>query len=107
MWTHSQATAAPAPPDRMSGSDAGLEEEPELSITLTLRMLMHGKEVGSIIGKKGETVKRIREQVKMVRGGAPGPDAEGRGGGHFPTGSLHLRLVNAQKNGQFRDLAGA
>ncbi|XP_029099849.1 poly(rC)-binding protein 4 isoform X2 [Monodon monoceros] len=46
----------------MSGSDAGLEEEPELSITLTLRMLMHGKEVGSIIGKKGETVKRIREQ---------------------------------------------
>ncbi|XP_006892325.1 PREDICTED: poly(rC)-binding protein 4 isoform X2 [Elephantulus edwardii] len=46
----------------MSSSDAGLEEEPELSITLTLRMLMHGKEVGSIIGKKGETVKRIREQ---------------------------------------------
>nr|XP_045361881.1 uncharacterized protein LOC105080201 isoform X2 [Camelus bactrianus] len=61
-WTYSQATSAPAPPDRMSGSDAGLEEEPELSITLTLRMLMHGKEVGSIIGKKGETVKRIREQ---------------------------------------------
>ncbi|KAK2507242.1 hypothetical protein MC885_002315 [Smutsia gigantea] len=46
----------------MSGSDAGLDEEPDLSITLTLRMLMHGKEVGSIIGKKGETVKRIREQ---------------------------------------------
>ncbi|XP_068951692.1 poly(rC)-binding protein 4 isoform X5 [Petaurus breviceps papuanus] len=46
----------------MSGSDPGLEEEPELSITLTLRMIMHGKEVGSIIGKKGETVKRIREQ---------------------------------------------
>ncbi|XP_006045077.2 poly(rC)-binding protein 4 isoform X4 [Bubalus bubalis] len=62
VWTHSQAASAPAPPDRMSGSDAGLEEEPELSITLTLRMLMHGKEVGSIIGKKGETVKRIREQ---------------------------------------------
>nr|XP_031542344.1 uncharacterized protein LOC102528547 isoform X3 [Vicugna pacos] len=61
-WTYSQATSAPAPPDRMSSSDAGLEEEPELSITLTLRMLMHGKEVGSIIGKKGETVKRIREQ---------------------------------------------
>nr|XP_042717711.1 poly(rC)-binding protein 4 isoform X4 [Chrysemys picta bellii] len=50
-----------ASPDRMSGSDTGLEE-PELNITLTLRMLMHGKEVGSIIGKKGETVKRIREQ---------------------------------------------
>ena len=43
MWTHSQVASAPAPPDRMSGSDAGLEEEPELSITLTLRMLMHGK----------------------------------------------------------------
>uniref|UniRef100_A0A4X1SEF2 Poly(rC) binding protein 4 n=1 Tax=Sus scrofa TaxID=9823 RepID=A0A4X1SEF2_PIG len=43
----------------MSGSDAGLEEEPELSITLTLRMLMHGKVRG---GFKGETVKRIREQ---------------------------------------------
>ncbi|XP_058023308.1 poly(rC)-binding protein 4 isoform X4 [Ahaetulla prasina] len=50
-----------ASPDRMSGSDNGLEET-ELSITLTLRMLMHGKEVGSIIGKKGETVKKIREQ---------------------------------------------
>ncbi|XP_030789363.1 poly(rC)-binding protein 4 isoform X3 [Rhinopithecus roxellana] len=61
-WTHLQVAVAPASPDRMSGSDGGLEEEPELSITLTLRMLMHGKEVGSIIGKKGETVKRIREQ---------------------------------------------
>ncbi|KFV20083.1 Poly(rC)-binding protein 4, partial [Tauraco erythrolophus] len=40
----------------------GSFEETELSITLTLRMLMHGKEIGSIIGKKGETVKRIREQ---------------------------------------------
>lgn len=30
----------------MSGSDAGLEEEPGLSITLTLRMLMHGKASG-------------------------------------------------------------
>uniref|UniRef100_A0A674KB68 Poly(rC) binding protein 4 n=1 Tax=Terrapene triunguis TaxID=2587831 RepID=A0A674KB68_9SAUR len=39
----------------MSGSDTGLEE-PELNITLTLRMLMHGKV------SKGETVKRIREQ---------------------------------------------
>lgn len=56
----------------MSSSDAGLEEGPELSITLTLRMLMHGKEVGSIIGKKGETVKRIREQVKMWSGEEPG-----------------------------------
>ncbi|XP_048813320.1 poly(rC)-binding protein 4 isoform X2 [Lagopus muta] len=46
-----------ASPDRASGP-----REPQLSITLTLRMLMHGKEIGSIIGKKGETVKRIREQ---------------------------------------------
>ncbi|OXB71348.1 UNVERIFIED_CONTAM: hypothetical protein H355_012754 [Colinus virginianus] len=46
-----------ASPDRASGPG-----EPQLSITLTLRMLMHGKEIGSIIGKKGETVKRIREQ---------------------------------------------
>uniref|UniRef100_G3R9S7 Poly(rC) binding protein 4 n=1 Tax=Gorilla gorilla gorilla TaxID=9595 RepID=G3R9S7_GORGO len=44
----------------MSGSDGGLEEEPELSITLTLRMLMHGKVSGR--WRKGETVKRIREQ---------------------------------------------
>uniref|UniRef100_A0A8D0G4R5 Poly(rC) binding protein 4 n=1 Tax=Sphenodon punctatus TaxID=8508 RepID=A0A8D0G4R5_SPHPU len=44
----------------MSGSDNGLEET-ELSITLTLRMLMHGK-VHDSSGLKGETVKRIREQ---------------------------------------------
>ncbi|XP_014902027.1 poly(rC)-binding protein 3-like [Poecilia latipinna] len=35
-----------------------------MGVTLTLRLLMHGKEVGSIIGKKGETVKRIREEVR-------------------------------------------
>ncbi|NWV04947.1 PCBP4 protein, partial [Ptilonorhynchus violaceus] len=50
-----------ASPDGASGV-GGSPEETELSITLTLRMLMHGKEIGSIIGKKGETVKRIREQ---------------------------------------------
>ncbi|XP_034040938.1 poly(rC)-binding protein 3 isoform X1 [Thalassophryne amazonica] len=33
-----------------------------LNVTLTLRLLMHGKEVGSIIGKKGETVKKMREE---------------------------------------------
>ncbi|NXA30311.1 PCBP4 protein, partial [Ibidorhyncha struthersii] len=42
-----------ASPDGASGI-SGSPEETELSITLTLRMLMHGK--------KGETVKRIREQ---------------------------------------------
>ncbi|XP_068014042.1 poly(rC)-binding protein 4 isoform X2 [Melanerpes formicivorus] len=50
-----------ASPDGASGV-GGSPEEAELSITLTLRMLMHGKEIGSIIGKKGETIKRIREQ---------------------------------------------
>ncbi|XP_028324175.1 poly(rC)-binding protein 3 [Gouania willdenowi] len=35
-----------------------------LNVTLTLRLLMHGKEVGSIIGKKGETVKKMREESR-------------------------------------------
>ncbi|KAM5314603.1 poly(rC)-binding protein 4 isoform 1-T1 [Glossophaga mutica] len=63
----------------MSSSDAGLEEEPELSVTLTLRMLMQGKEVGSIIGKKGETVKRIREQVRKGLGRSRGSWVGGEG----------------------------
>ncbi|XP_035239136.1 poly(rC)-binding protein 3-like isoform X2 [Anguilla anguilla] len=46
-----------------------------MSVTLTLRLLMHGKEVGSIIGKKGETVKRIREEsgarVNISEGSCP------------------------------------
>jgi len=32
------------------------------SVTLTIRLLMAGKEVGSIIGKKGEIVKRFRDE---------------------------------------------
>ncbi|KAM6928373.1 poly(rC)-binding protein 4-like [Xenentodon cancila] len=44
-------------------------------VTLTLRLLMHGKEVGSIIGKKGETVKRIREEssarINISEGSCP------------------------------------
>ncbi|NWY33056.1 PCBP4 protein, partial [Pheucticus melanocephalus] len=48
-----------ASPDRASGV-GGSPEETELSITLTLRMLMHGKVMAG--GSKGETVKRIREQ---------------------------------------------
>ncbi|KAI6077160.1 poly(RC)-binding protein 4 [Aix galericulata] len=56
-WHRERGEAMASP----SGAEGG-PEEPELSITLTLRMLMHGKEIGSIIGKKGETVKRIREQ---------------------------------------------
>ncbi|KAF4516893.1 hypothetical protein B566_EDAN011238 [Ephemera danica] len=31
------------------------------NVTLTIRLIMQGKEVGSIIGKKGEIVKRFRE----------------------------------------------
>jgi len=32
------------------------------NVTLTIRMIMEGKEVGSIIGKKGDIVKRFREE---------------------------------------------
>ncbi|XP_072174123.1 poly(rC)-binding protein 3-like isoform X1 [Diadema setosum] len=32
------------------------------NVTLTIRLVMQGKEVGSIIGKKGDTVKRFREE---------------------------------------------
>ncbi|XP_068171289.1 poly(rC)-binding protein 3-like isoform X2 [Antennarius striatus] len=46
-----------------------------VGVTLTLRLLMHGKEVGSIIGKKGETVKRIREEssarINISEGSCP------------------------------------
>ncbi|KAL3966320.1 hypothetical protein ACER0C_019909 [Sarotherodon galilaeus] len=46
-----------------------------MGVTLTLRLLMHGKEVGSIIGKKGETVKRIREEssarINISEGSCP------------------------------------
>uniref|UniRef100_A0A2K5INS5 K Homology domain-containing protein n=1 Tax=Colobus angolensis palliatus TaxID=336983 RepID=A0A2K5INS5_COLAP len=41
--------------------DAGVTES-GLNVTLTIRLLMQGKEVGSIIGKKGESVKRIHEE---------------------------------------------
>nr|XP_049597325.1 poly(rC)-binding protein 2-like [Syngnathus scovelli] len=33
-----------------------------LNVTLTIRLLMYGKEVGSIIGKKGESGKKMREE---------------------------------------------
>ncbi|XP_053603983.1 poly(rC)-binding protein 3 isoform X6 [Plodia interpunctella] len=44
-----------------------LEKAPNLheedsKVTLTIRLIMQGKEVGSIIGKKGEIVKRFREE---------------------------------------------
>ncbi|XP_029868298.1 poly(rC)-binding protein 3-like isoform X4 [Aquila chrysaetos chrysaetos] len=46
-----------------------------LNVTLTIRLLMHGKEVGSIIGKKGETVKKMREEsgarINISEGSCP------------------------------------
>ncbi|XP_035911352.1 poly(rC)-binding protein 3 isoform X4 [Anopheles stephensi] len=40
--------------------DINLSDDP--AVTLTIRLIMQGKEVGSIIGKKGEIVKRFREE---------------------------------------------
>ncbi|CAG4915259.1 unnamed protein product [Colias eurytheme] len=40
---------------------SSLHEE-DSKVTLTIRLIMQGKEVGSIIGKKGEIVKRFREE---------------------------------------------
>ncbi|XP_061468830.1 poly(rC)-binding protein 3 isoform X7 [Rhineura floridana] len=46
-----------------------------LNVILTIRLLMHGKEVGSIIGKKGETVKKMREEsgarINISEGNCP------------------------------------
>ncbi|XP_059215359.1 poly(rC)-binding protein 3 [Centropristis striata] len=52
-----------------------MASEGSLNVTLTLRLLMHGKEVGSIIGKKGETVKKMREEsgarINISEGSSP------------------------------------
>uniref|UniRef100_A0A8D2CTS9 K Homology domain-containing protein n=1 Tax=Sciurus vulgaris TaxID=55149 RepID=A0A8D2CTS9_SCIVU len=46
-----------------------------LNVTLTIRLLMHGKEVGSIIGKKGLSVKKMREEsgarINISEGNCP------------------------------------
>ncbi|KAM7339062.1 hypothetical protein ACRRTK_002546 [Alexandromys fortis] len=46
-----------------------------LNVTLTIRLLMHGKEVGSIIGKKGESVKKMHEEsgarINISEGNCP------------------------------------
>ncbi|XP_048859716.1 poly(rC)-binding protein 3-like isoform X2 [Brienomyrus brachyistius] len=46
-----------------------------LNVMLTIRLLMHGKEVGSIIGKKGESVKKMREEsgarINISEGSCP------------------------------------
>lgn len=41
-------------------TEINLSDDP--AVTLTIRLIMQGKEVGSIIGKKGEIVKRFREE---------------------------------------------
>ncbi|XP_023317799.1 poly(rC)-binding protein 3 isoform X3 [Trichogramma pretiosum] len=46
--------------DSMDNNKPVLNDDP--SVTLTIRLIMQGKEVGSIIGKKGEIVKRFREE---------------------------------------------
>ncbi|CAL8366557.1 poly(rC)-binding protein 3 [Gadus morhua] len=55
--------------EELQGPEAGP------NVTLTLRLLMHGKEVGSIIGKKGETVKKMREEsgarINISEGSSP------------------------------------
>uniref|UniRef100_A0A3Q2XJK2 Zgc:110045 n=1 Tax=Hippocampus comes TaxID=109280 RepID=A0A3Q2XJK2_HIPCM len=52
-----------------------MDSDGSLNVTLTLRLLMHGKEVGSIIGKKGETVKKMREEsgarINISEGSSP------------------------------------
>ncbi|XP_043546020.1 poly(rC)-binding protein 3 isoform X5 [Chiloscyllium plagiosum] len=63
------------PPNiRMNKSDSKVAEG-GLNIMLTIRLLMHGKEVGSIIGKKGETVKKMREEscarINISEGSCP------------------------------------
>ncbi|XP_042534730.1 poly(rC)-binding protein 2-like isoform X2 [Dipodomys spectabilis] len=51
------------------------EMEGGLNVILTIRLLMYGKEVGSIIGKKGESVKKIREasgaRINISEGNCP------------------------------------
>ncbi|CAL2035055.1 CBN-PES-4 protein [Caenorhabditis brenneri] len=46
-----------------SSSSSPRENSPSTaSLVLTIRLLMQGKEVGSIIGKKGDQIKKIREE---------------------------------------------
>ncbi|VDO64419.1 unnamed protein product [Heligmosomoides polygyrus] len=46
--------------DPSSSSSPGAA--PNMNLLLTIRLLMQGKEVGSIIGKRGDQIKRIREE---------------------------------------------
>ncbi|KAH8274242.1 hypothetical protein KR026_001165 [Drosophila bipectinata] len=69
--------------DNNTSSSAGgasiKQEDP--SVTLTIRLIMQGKEVGSIIGKKGEIVNRFREEVSAHA---------------CPLGELHLTVLSPQ-----------
>jgi len=46
--------------NKMASLDLSPTDSP--NVTLTIRLIMQGKEVGSIIGKKGDIVKRFREE---------------------------------------------
>ncbi|XP_041940412.1 poly(rC)-binding protein 3 isoform X5 [Alosa sapidissima] len=65
----------PASPPLPSMEPNKVQSEGGLNVTLTIRLLMHGKEVGSIIGKKGETVKKMREEsgarINISEGNCP------------------------------------
>ncbi|KAH9517699.1 Poly(rC)-binding protein 3, variant 2 [Dermatophagoides farinae] len=39
-----------------------ISQQQQPSVTLTIRLIMQGKEVGSIIGKKGDNIKKFREE---------------------------------------------
>ncbi|XP_013361113.1 PREDICTED: poly(rC)-binding protein 3 isoform X3 [Chinchilla lanigera] len=85
---HSDTIWAPSVLPHSTLSTLGLHPQPHfgrkmeskvseggLNVTLTIRLLMHGKEVGSIIGKKGETVKKMREEsgarINISEGNCP------------------------------------
>ncbi|XP_062861424.1 poly(rC)-binding protein 3 isoform X1 [Trichomycterus rosablanca] len=69
MTTHPLFSSNP------SMESSKVQSEGGLNVTLTIRLLMHGKEVGSIIGKKGETVKKMREEsaarINISEGNCP------------------------------------
>uniref|UniRef100_A0A8C2LIS8 K Homology domain-containing protein n=1 Tax=Cricetulus griseus TaxID=10029 RepID=A0A8C2LIS8_CRIGR len=54
--------------------DTGVTED-GLNVTLTIRLLTHGKEDGIIIGKKGESLKKVREEsgarINISEGNCP------------------------------------
>ncbi|XP_047654294.1 poly(rC)-binding protein 3 isoform X7 [Phacochoerus africanus] len=69
------STLSHQPQLRFGGKMESKVSEGGLNVTLTIRLLMHGKEVGSIIGKKGETVKKMREEsgarINISEGNCP------------------------------------